>query len=412
MIFCFGARRSGTYLVQRMIAAHPAVSALPSESHLISHGIAPLLERFHHGVRSSTQVGSVYADRDLMLDAVRDLCDAVFAEFLEAGTTHLLERTPLHALHARLIAELYPDAGVVHVIRDGRDVALSLVRRTQWGADSITDAAREWAECVRGGRQASGLERYVEVRYEDLLADPSRCIEGMFERLGLEPSGDAVEAALGELGVARNVEPGDRIGTGKWRQAYSRADLGAFDRVAGETVRELGYEPQLPGAAQGEPLAKDAKPARSRRSPLVRLASRARRLGGLREWQRRRADSRVEEVITSAAILDRLLTAAREGREEGILELLDPSPEAVLVGPGGQLRSESGEGTRQLLASALAGDPALRGRQLAGEILAGRPTTAAALELVLPNGRHAGRVIAIDVRDRLVKRAIVEVAEP
>src|SRR3954447_26801432 len=103
VIFCFGARRSGTQLVQRMIGTHPLVSTLPSESHLISDGIAPLFDRFHHGVKSSTQIGAVYADREVLLDAARDFCDSVFAQFLEVGTTHVFERTPLHALHAGLI---------------------------------------------------------------------------------------------------------------------------------------------------------------------------------------------------------------------------------------------------------------------------------------------------------------------
>jgi hypothetical protein len=396
VIFCIGARRSGTYLAQRMIAAHPAVSAVPSESHLISHGIAPLLERFHHGARGSTQVGSVYVDRDLLLDAVRDLCDTVFGQYLEPGTTHLLERTPLHALHTGLISEIYPDSGVVHVIRDGRDVALSLTRRS-WGPDSIAEGAKEWAECVRVGREAAGMERYVEVRYEQLLADPESSIERVWEQLGLERSDEAVEGALSELGLARNVEPGDKIGTDKWRAAYSRADLRAFDRVAGETLRDLGYE-----AA--------AKPAGSGRAALGRLARWARGLRGLRRSRKRRPYE-IEDITSSAMVLDRLLTAAREGRENDILELLDPSPEAVLVGPNGELRTESGESTRRLLASALTHDPALRGRQLASEVLPGRPTTAAVLKLELPDGGHARRVVAVDVRDRLVKRVMIELTE-
>jgi hypothetical protein len=397
VIFCIGARRSGTFLAQRMIAAHPAVSAVPSESHLISHGIAPLLERFHHGARSSAQVGSVYADRDLLLDALRDFCDAIFGQFLEPGTTHVLERTPLHALHASLIAELYPDAGVVHVIRDGRDVALSLTRRS-WGPDSIEDGAREWVDCVRRGREASGMERYVEVRYEQLLADPGPSIQRVWEHLGLERSDDSLDAALAEQGLERNVEPGDTIGTEKWRRAYSRSDLRAFDRVAGKMLHELGY------TAEAEPETHGG-------SALGRVARRVRGVVGLREWRRRRAASQVEEGVWSAMILDRLLTAAREGREEGILELLDPSPEAVLVGPDGELRTASGESARRLLADAITRDPALRGRQLASEVLPGRPTTAAALKLELPDGRIAQRVVAVDVRDRLVKRVIVELTE-
>jgi sulfotransferase family protein len=410
VIFCFGARRSGTYLVQRMIAAHPAVSAVPSESHLISHGVAPLLERFHHGVKRSSQIGAIYADREALIDAVRDLCDTAFAEHLEPGASYVVERTPLHALHASLIAELYADAGVVHVIRDGRDVALSMVRRTWWGPDSISDAAREWADCVHNGRQASGLARYVEIRYEDLLGDPRSSIERVFEALGLESPDDVLEAALGELGIARNVEPGDRIGTGKWRDALSPKDLAAFDRVAGETLRELGYD-AAPASPRETPL----------RSTMRALSSTGRRLGDLARRARprrrpgsarRRAEDQVEEIASSAVILDRLLTAARERREQDVLRLLDPSLEAILLGPDGRLRTETGETARQLLADALVSDPALRGRQLAGEVLPGLPITAAAVELELSDGSRAGRFVAIDVRDRLVKRAIVEVAQP
>ena len=410
VIFCFGARRSGTYLVQRLIAAHPAVSAVPSETHLISHGIAPLLERFHHGVRGSPQIGSVYADRDALLDAVRDLCDTAFAEYLDPGATHVVERTPLHALHASLIAELYPDAGVVHVIRDGRDVALSMMRRTWWGPDSVAEAAREWSDCVRDGRGAVGLDRYLEVRYEEMVADPEPQVARIFERLGLERSREALEAAVAELGVARNVEPGDRIGTGKWRGSLSRRDLEAFDRVAGATLRELGYEDGAPAVGRQPPRSLSGA-LRAGGSRLAQVARRARALGQSRNSFRRHAEAQLQDLASSTALLDRLLTAAREGREDDVMRLLDPSPEVFLVGSGGRLRSERGEGAGALLAAALVGDPALRGRQRAGEVLPGRPITAAALELELPDGSLVGRFVAIDVRDGLVKRAIVKLDE-
>ena len=47
MIFNAGARRSGTYWLQRITCAHPAVAEVPSETYIFSHGIAPLMERFH-----------------------------------------------------------------------------------------------------------------------------------------------------------------------------------------------------------------------------------------------------------------------------------------------------------------------------------------------------------------------------
>src|SRR5215212_5800458 len=130
MIFNVGARRSGTLWLQRVVAAHPDVAAIPTESHLFSHGIAPLLERFHHGARSSPHLGALYVDREVLLDAAREFCDRIFGELLDPGKRYLAERTPLHVLHLDLIGSIYPDASYVHIIRDGRDVARSLVSQS------------------------------------------------------------------------------------------------------------------------------------------------------------------------------------------------------------------------------------------------------------------------------------------
>jgi len=405
VILCFGARRSGTYLVQRMIAAHPEVSAVPSEDLLIPHGIVPLLERFHHGVKGSTQVGAMYADRDVLLDAVRDLCDTAFGEFLEPGSRYVIERTPQAALHARLISELYPDAGVIHVIRDGRDASLSMVRRGL--SRSIAAAAEEWARCVRGGREAVGLDRYVEVHYEELLADPAAAVERLFDRLRLPHSAEAVEAALAELGVPRNVLPGDTIGTGKWRGALSRADLKAFDRAAGDLLRELGYSPEPPVEPAALP---PAEPGNG--SELSLIGRVKRRLTRLREPRGRLAGSRANELLRSNEILDRLLTAARHGSEDDVLRLLHPAAEVVLVDPEGGIHTESGNGARELIATTLTRDPALRGRQIACEMLPGTPLTAATMELELDDGTRAGRFVAIDVRNRLVTRVVLQRSLP
>src|SRR4051794_22403057 len=99
MIFSFGARRSGTWWIQRIIAAHPQVAAVPSESFFFSHAIAPLLERFQHVDREGASTGRIYADRALLHDAVRDFCDRIFEQFAAPGTTRIAERTPWHVEH-------------------------------------------------------------------------------------------------------------------------------------------------------------------------------------------------------------------------------------------------------------------------------------------------------------------------
>src|SRR3954447_4475813 len=171
MIFAVGARRSGTFWLHRILSAHPEVEGVPAETHLLSHGVAPLFERFSHGLRSNPQVGKIWMDRAELLDATRDFCDRAFLAQLESPTHYLVDRTPVHVFHLDLISEIYPDARVVHIIRDGRDVARSLVAKN-WGPDTIREAATEWRDAVLGARAAKHPARYVELFYERLLQDP------------------------------------------------------------------------------------------------------------------------------------------------------------------------------------------------------------------------------------------------
>src|SRR4051812_1353323 len=168
MIFNVGARRSGTFWLQRIVTAHPDVEGVSGETYFFSHGIAPLFERFKHGVRATPAVGRIWMDRDQLLDATRDFSDRVLLSQFETGARYLAERTPAHGEHLGLIGELYPDARVVHIIRDGRDAARSLLAK-QWGPDTIEAAAREWRDSVVAARAAGFPGRYVEVFYERLL---------------------------------------------------------------------------------------------------------------------------------------------------------------------------------------------------------------------------------------------------
>jgi hypothetical protein len=216
---------------------------------VFSHGIAPLLERFQHDDRDSGRVGTVYARREPLIASVRTLCDTVFGEFAHGGEGHVAERTPWHVLHLPLIAEVYPDARFVHIVRDGRDAVRSLVAQP-WGPATVAEAAVEWRDCVEAGlAAASGLgERLLEVRYEEMLARPDEAIARLYAHLGLDGGLEEARVAAGEV---RNLGAQDRrVGSGKWREGWGRRDLRAFEREAGALLRELGYA-QGPGVSGG-----------------------------------------------------------------------------------------------------------------------------------------------------------------
>lgn len=385
MIFVVGARRSGTNWLQRAVAAHPRVVAVPSETYLFSEGLAELRKRFHHGAVASSRTGAMHVDRDVLLDALRDLCDAVFLDLMrgiDPGAERLVERTPDHVRHLEAIADVYPDGYVLHIVRDGRDVARSLLSH-EWGPAQARDAAIEWRTAVESARAAApALSRYREVRYEDLLADPEQTMRAVFGWLGL-PAGD-LGGVLAEAGALYNVDPGaPRAAAGKWRTGLPPEALAAVEAAAGDMLRTLGYsdDPATPddGPTQTEP---GRRPRRS----LRRTARTAVRKLGSEDTQ---------------ATLDRFLEAAVTDPAR-IRELLADDVRVRIV--DGDARSERrGAAAVAELLDAIRDDPAFRGRQVMGFVHPSVPAVTFVGEFE-SDARRYPRVLVLTIEPRGVTR--------
>ena len=250
LILVIGARRSGTHWVGRIIGAHPAVVYLPSETFLFAH-----LDEFARNFNASmgsARVGSLYAERDALVGGLRSLCDSILTPWLKPGSVErILERTPLHTANLELISELYPDARVVHIIRDGRDVARSLAA-VRWGPGSAVAGAEEWVRSVRQGRHP--MKHYYEVRYETLLADPRGEIVKLFAELDLPADDAQIDAAVREAAVPVNHDlTMPAVTAEKWRTGLSAGDLADVEAVAGELLVELGYELGAQPGARSRP---------------------------------------------------------------------------------------------------------------------------------------------------------------
>lgn len=349
VIFVVGARRSGTNWLQRILSAHPDVAAMPSETYLFSHGVRALAERFQHTTPGTLQTGLTFMDRDVFLDAARDFTDRVFEERLRSvqpPATYLVERTPWHVYHLDLIADLYPDAPVVHIVRDGRDVTRSLLSK-EWGPDTMTAAAEEWRSSVAAGRRAGAslLPRYLEVRYEDLFTEPEDGIRSLFERLGLPSAPNALERAAIEARTAFNVDPmSAQIGTGKWRADLSTEELRAFDRIAGPLMEELGYQSEQPVAARrGETLARVVTDlgarARGARGPGVFMSAL------FDQALRRRSAAALQRTVVLAQRLEEQLA---RGRDAALEDLLRDDALVEIVDDGSAERSRGRLGVERL----------------------------------------------------------------
>jgi hypothetical protein len=226
VIFVEGAPRSGTSWLVTLLATHPDIAGVEAESHLFDFGVDRLFDNLEyrdplfHGLDS-------YLDRDELVDLARDLADGVLMAMrshVSAGTTpaYVVEKTPVASeIGGRDLArkrECYPDAWYVHIVRDREEVARSLMR-APWMADrSYAACAGLWDRTVGYARTELGdLERYREVRYEDLRSDPAAACKELFEWLGVESAEDVLETVrvlsrdpYSDLGTVVTPEPSAR----------------------------------------------------------------------------------------------------------------------------------------------------------------------------------------------------------
>jgi Sulfotransferase family len=187
------------------------------------------------------------------MDAFRFAVSAPFVAYAEReGKGRWGDKTPAYIGHVDRLAAIWPDARFVHLIRDGRDVALS-VMNVPFGPNNAWAAARSWASVIRQGHKA--VERYpgrvLEVRYEDLVSKPAETVAALCDFLGLGYFDDmlAIEQADRSKVVAdqsawfTNVWSGiTTAAVGKWRTELTPRQIEVFETVAGDELRALGYE--------------------------------------------------------------------------------------------------------------------------------------------------------------------------
>ena len=232
VIVVLGAARSGTTWLHRLLSANPEVAGTDTGETWLFPDVAPLW---------AEDVRAVAGDV-LTLAALRGFCDDLLSGLLRRAVpaTYVCEKTPTTVWQLPFVARLYPDAHFVHVVRDGRDAALSLAL-TRDSAD-LAAAAAEWVEAVSAIQAtAPALPRLHEVRYEALLADPESVIADVWSWIGV-PVSDEARAVLADR-VNERVTPlpaRGEIGAEKWR-SLSDVDRKAGETVAGDLLRRLGY---------------------------------------------------------------------------------------------------------------------------------------------------------------------------
>ncbi len=288
--FVVGVGRSGTTLLRLMLDSHPRMT-IPPETHFVPDLIEAAgarkatPESVVKAIVSAKQSGweeSGVEEQDLLerlrtlrpLDAAGSL--RAFYDLYAArhGKPRWGDKTPIYVTAIGAIAPALPEARFIHMIRDGRDVALSTNKRLVELRNSkpvpIEKMARRWRDRILSAREVPVEPgRYLELRYEDLVLDTEPSLHRVCELIELEfdavmltyheRAGDRLQemnrdhdrsggrrgALSGEERMkahALTTAPPQADRTDVWKTDMSAADCAAFESVAGELLAELGYE--------------------------------------------------------------------------------------------------------------------------------------------------------------------------
>ena len=259
-LFVMGAPRSGTSWLHNMIAEHPRVLSNPGETTFFSQYVAPGERAW--AKEEQEMIEREQCDRGLPNKIAETDYTEVLAHFVhgfyqklanDEGCTHYVEKAPENVFAIHTIKRFAPNARFIHIVRDGRNVAISMVsamERFGFGANNVLQASQEWRQSVLTGRDARQYEgAYHEVKYESLLADCPGELKRVYDFCQLDYTDDLVndiaaghdfankDDGLETPGVSRvkgNIHEG-------WREKMTPMDRYLFDIVAGDLLVDLGY---------------------------------------------------------------------------------------------------------------------------------------------------------------------------
>lgn len=275
-VFIVGCPRSGTTLLQRLLDAHPLL-AIISETLWITREPDPRVGVTPEGYVTDELVCKLFGyPRFRRLGIRRDVIERLlaaesplsYARFVSRifdlygetrGKALVGDKSPGYVRRVERLHAEWPEARFVHLIRDGRDVRLSVAdwkkaprvvgRFTTWTLDPVVTTALWWERSVRMGREAGamlGPSLYSEVRYDDLVGDPQHLCREICTFLGLSFDQamlgfhEGRQRKQGRAGAKKAWLP-PTPGIRDWRTEMAHRDVERFEAAAGDLLDELGY---------------------------------------------------------------------------------------------------------------------------------------------------------------------------
>ncbi len=186
-------------------------------------------------------------------DFLRIIMDAIARN---QGVNRWIDSTPTNMPHMLRIQKDFPDALFVHMIRDARDVALSLDKKSwsrplPWDKErSLLAAGLYWEWIVRKGRELGTRlgAKYMEVRYEQLVERPQETLAELGVFLQHDLNYERIQRT--SIGSVKNpltsfkedLNEGRFTPVGRWKEKFPPRQLIEFEKLVGRYLQELGYQ--------------------------------------------------------------------------------------------------------------------------------------------------------------------------
>lgn len=273
LFFIVGCGRSGTTLLQTMLLSDASVILPPETKYYTALEVHGWRNRFDltqdDAFSSATRlVWEDQARRGLDCDravferfarAAERSWDGLFLAYLAAyaepsGATRVGEKSPVHTHCVGPLSASFPNAKFIHMVRDPRAVILSRIR-AGFGSNLVEPNIHRWrraAEMHRDHAERLGPERYLLVRYEELVTDQRATLARVCAFLGIELTDAMLEhhkrddkgfPERSKDWMENTTKPVFTSSVEKWKQELPAAHAAMIDTALGGHVGAMGYEP-------------------------------------------------------------------------------------------------------------------------------------------------------------------------
>ena len=266
-VFIVGCQRSGSTMLGAMLGAHPGIVCIPEAQFVVDlmprGGPATTINpadiidavakhwRFRIWEFDLGDGRPTAGEAPSFRGAIEWLAREYAKSLGRQSAKIWVDQQPGHANHLWKLLQHFPNAKIIHIVRDGRAVAASIMP-LDWGPNDIYGAARYWQQQLTYGYAAGavfGPERVLHVRYEDVVEGP----EPTMRRIADHVDVDFAASMLTTTGLklprfTRHQHQligaplrADRVAS--WSRILSRREIEIFESVVGDLLPLLGYRP-------------------------------------------------------------------------------------------------------------------------------------------------------------------------